>query len=152
MSPTRRRLLLASAGGITAVSGCSSLSDPQQSLLIAVNNYTESRHAGRLLIENDGTAVARQYVEVAAAEPDEWATVETEIALGELPSGTRLDVTATFGDGMETNDSIGLDCRPEYSGDAVYVQIEKPLDLRLNVACYDEFPSKEASQGGIDHS
>lgn len=132
--------------------GCSALSDPQQSLLIAVNNYTESRHQGNLLVEKDGTELVRQYVEVGAAEPDAWTTVETEIALGEMPGGTRLDVTASFGDGLEATGPITLDCSDEYNGDVVYVQIERPLDLRLNEACYDEFPSGEAQQGGVSRS
>jgi len=153
MPPTRRQFLLTSIGGITALAGCSSLSDPEQSLLISVHNYTESRHEGSLLIENDGTEVARQYVEVAGAPPDEWTSVETEIPLGEMPTGTRLDVTATFG-GREPTESITLDCKPEYAGDAIYVQFEpeSPTNPQLRFPCYDEFPSTEASQGGINQS
>lgn len=152
MSPTRRQFLGASTGGITAFAGCSVLSDPQQPLLIAVNNYTESRHHGHLLIERDGTEIVRQYLEVAAAEPDGWTTVETTVAVGEMPDGAPLDVTASFGDGLETNGSHTLDCSEDYTGDAIYVQIEKPLNVRLNLACYDEFPSEEASAGGINRS
>lgn len=153
MSPTRRQFLLASTGGITALAGCSAFSDPQQPLLIAVNNYTESRHEGYDLIENDGTELIHQYMEVAAAEPDGWTTVETEFAPSELPSDTpRLDVTASFGDGLKASGQHELGCPDQYTGDAIYVQIEKPLDVRLNLACYEEFPSEEAVQGGIDQS
>jgi len=153
MSPTRRQFLLTSIGGITALAGCSVLSDPEQSLLISVHNYTESRQEGYLLIENDGTEEVRQYVEVAAAPPDEWTTVETEIALGEMPTGTRLNVTAAFG-GREPTESITLDCQPEYTGDAIYVQFEpdRPINPHLRFPCYDEFPSTEASKGGINQS
>jgi len=153
MSPTRRQFLRASTGGITALAGCSALSDPEQSLLISVHNYTELRHEGYLLIENDGTEVVRQYVEVAGAPPDGWTTAETEIALGEMPTGTRLDVTASFG-GREPTESITLDCQPEYTGDAIYVQFEpdRPINPKLRYPCYDEFPSAEASQGGINQS
>lgn len=146
---TRREFLLVSS---VAVSGCSALSDPEQSLLIAVNNYTDSRHQGYVLVERDGTEVVRQYLEVGAAEPDEWTTMETRLPLGEVPGGTRLDVMASFGDGLETDGSITLDCYDQYEGDVVYVQIEADIDLRLNEACYDEFPSKEASQGGTNRS
>jgi hypothetical protein len=154
MSPTRRQFLLASTGGITAISGCSALSDLEQSLLISVHNYTESRHEGEVLIENDSTVVVRQYVEVAAAPPDEWTTVETEIALGEMPTGTRLVVTASFGDGREPTESITLDCHPEYKGDAIYVQFEpeSPTNPQLRNPCYDEFPSAEASRGEANQS
>ncbi|MUW13836.1 hypothetical protein GJ633_03520 [Halorubrum sp. CBA1125] len=152
MSSTRRQFLLASTGGLAALAGCSGLSDPQQSLLIAVNNYSSSRHQGYLSVEKDGTELVRQYLEVGAANPDEWTTVETEVALGEMPGGTSLNVTASFGDDLEANGPITLDCYNEYTGDVIYVQIEKSLDLRLNEACYDEFPSGEARQGGIDRS
>lgn len=152
MSPSRRQFLLASTGGITAVAGCSTLSDTEQSLLVAVNNYTESRQSGQVLVENDGTELVRQYVEVAAAGPDTWGTVETRIALGEIADGTPLDVTASFGDGLSANGQITLNCSDDYMGDVIYVQIERELNVRLNEACYDEFPSKEASQGKINHS
>lgn len=154
MSPTRRQFLLTGTGGITALSGCSALSDPQQPLLLAVNNYTESRHQGHVLIEKDGAEVVHQYVEVGAAESDAWATIETKIALGEIQSGTPLDVTASFGDGLKASGQHTLDCSIEYNGRAIYVQIEKekPVNVRLNLACYDEFPSNEAIQGGINHS
>lgn len=154
MSPTRRQFLLAGVGGITALAGCSALTHPEQSLLIAVNNYTESQHQGHVLIETDGTEVVHQYLEVAAAEPDAWATVETKIVLGEMPSGTPLDVTASFGDGLKATGQHTLDCSDGSNGDAVYVQIEpeEPVNVRLNLACYDEFPSNEALQGGINHS
>lgn len=152
MPPTRRQFLLAGTGGITALAGCSALSDPQQALLVAVNNYTESRHQGQVLIEKDGTEVVHQYVEVSAAEPDAWATVETKIALGGMPSGAPLDVTASFGDGLKATGQHTLDCSDEYNGRAIFVQIEKekPVNVRLNLACYDEFPSNEAAQGGIN--
>lgn len=101
MAPTRRRVLLAGTGGITALAGCSVLSDPQQTLLLAVNNYTESPHQGHVLVENDGTNLVHQYLEVPAAEPNTSATVETKITLGDVSGGTPLDVTASFGDGLE---------------------------------------------------
>lgn len=152
MSPSRRQFLLASTGGLTAVAGCSTLSDPQQSLLLAVNNFTDSRRSGHVLLEHDGTELVRQYVEVAAAGPDTWGTVETRVALGETVDGTPLDVTASFGDGLSANGQITLNCSDDYTGDVVYVQIERELNVRLNEACYDEFPSEEASQGGINRS
>ena len=152
MSPTRRQLLLASTGGITALAGCSVLSNPQQSLLVAVNNYTESSQDGQVLIENGDTEVVRQYVEVAAATQDTWGTVETEISLGKMPDDTRLDVTATFGGGLNATGSITLDCSADSNGDAIYVQIEEERNVRLNEVCYDRFLSEEASQGGINHS
>ena len=153
MSPTRRQFLLASTGGMTAFAGCSAPSDPQQSLLVAVNNYTDSRHSGHLLVEKDGTELLRQYVEVGAAEPEGWTTVETKLSFGEMPSGTPFDVTAAFGDGLKATGRHTLDCSEEYNGRAIFVQIEKePLGVRLNLACYDEFPSNEAAQGEIDQS
>jgi len=152
MPPTRRQFLLASTGGITAFAGCSVRSNPQQSLLVAVNNYTDTRHHGQLLIERDDTGIVRQYLEVPGAESDGWATVETKIGLGEMPGGTRLDVTASFGDGLGTDGSLTLDCSDDYTGDAIYVQIQKEMTVRLNEACYDEFPSDEASQGGLNRS
>ena len=154
MSPTRRQFLLAGAGGITALAGCSALSDPQQSLLIAVNNYSESRHQGHVLIEKDGTELVHQYLEVAAAGPDAWATVETKIELGGMPSATPLDVTASFGDGLRATGQHTMDCADEYSGRAIFVNIEEEstVNVRLNLICYSEFPSNEAVQGGIDHS
>ena len=152
MSPSRRQFLLASTGGITALAGCSALSDPQQSLLVAVNNYTESSQDGQVLIENGDAEVVRQYVEVAAATQDTWGTVETELTLGKMPDDTRLDVTATFGDGLNATGSITLDCSAASNGNAIYVQVEKDRNVRLNEICYNEFPSEEASQGGINQS
>lgn len=154
MSPTRRQFLLAGTGGITALAGCTTLFNPKQSLLVAVNNYTESRHQGHVLIEKNDTELVQQFLEVPPAEPDGWATVETEIALGRIPSDTPLNVTASFGDGLESTGRHTLDCTNQYIGDAVYVQIEdeEPVNVRLNLACYDEFPSSEAVQGGIDQS
>jgi hypothetical protein len=153
MSPTRRQFLLASTVGITAIAGCSAPSNPQQSLLVAVNNYTESRHSGHLLIEKDGAELVRQYVEVGAAEQDGWTTVETKLSLGEIPSETPLDVTASFGDALKATGRHTLDCSEEYNGRAIFVQLEEePVDVRLNLACYDEFPSSEATQGGINQT
>lgn len=154
MSPTRRQLLLAGTGAITTLSGCSALSDPKQSILVAVNNYTDSRHQGHVLIKKDGTELVEQYLEVAAAESDGWATVETKVALGEMPNDTPLDVTASFGDGLKASGQHTLDCSNGYNGDAIYVLIENevPVNVRLNLACYDEFPSDEAFQGEINHS
>ncbi|MFB6183142.1 MAG: hypothetical protein ABEI96_01190 [Haloarculaceae archaeon] len=139
---------------MTALAGCSALSDPQQSLLVAVNNYTDSRREGTVLIEKDGTEIVQQYLEVPAAEPDEWATVETKVVLGRMSSETPLDVTASFGDGLKATGQHTLDCSNRYTGDAIYVQIEpeNPVNVRLNLACYDQFPSNEAVQGGINQS
>jgi hypothetical protein len=108
---------------------------------------------GFVCIERDGTELVRQYVEVGVAA-DGWTTVETRVDLGELPDGTRLGVTASFGDGLETDGSITLDCAStsRYEGDIVYVQLDAELDLYLNEACYDEFPSGEARQGGVSRS
>jgi hypothetical protein len=105
-------------------------------------------------IERDGTELIRQYVEVGAADGDGWTTVETRVDLGELPDGTRLGVTASFGDRLETDGSITLDCAStsQYVGDVIYVQLDAELDLYLNEACYDEFPSGEAQQGGVSPS
>ena len=154
MSPTRRQLLLAGTGGLTALAGCSALSAPSQSLLVAVNNYTDSRHRGTVLVEVDGEEVVHQYLEVPAAEPDGWATVETKVDLGRLPDDTALDVSASFDDDLEASGQHTLECSETYAGDAVYVQIENetPPNLRLNLACYDEFPSSEARQGGVGES
>jgi len=154
MATTRRQFLLAATGGITAIAGCSAFSDPQQSLLVAVNNYSESRQQGHVLVEEDGTELAHQYVEVAAAGPDAWATVETKLELSGISSETPLDVTASFGDDLEATGQHTLGCSDDYSGRAIYVQIEKenPVNVRLNLACYDEFPSSEAVQGGINRS
>ncbi|MEF8850865.1 MAG: hypothetical protein V5A44_06075 [Haloarculaceae archaeon] len=152
---TRRKALHAAGVGlIGALAGCSALSDSEQTFLVAVNNYTESRYEGTVLIENDGKEVVRQYLEIPAAESDGWATVETEITLGSVSSSTPLDVTVSFGD-MKATGQHTLDCSNEYKGDVIYVQIEPEVDgpnLRLNLACYDEFPSSEAKQGGINQS
>lgn len=152
MSPTRREFLLAGTGGITALAGCSALSNPQQSLLVAVDNYTGSTHQGYVLVEKDGTELVHQYVEVAGAGPDGWAGVETKI--GEMPRGVPLDVTASFGDGLEATGQHTLDCSDQYIGDAIYVYIEpeRPVNVRLTLACYDEFPSNEAGQDGVNQS
>ena len=152
MSPTRREFLLASTGGIAACAGCAALSDPQQSLVIAVNNYSDVPRQGFVAVERDGTELVRQYVEIGAAEEDGWTTVETRVTLGDLPEGSRLDVTASFGDGLATDGSITLDCASQYDGDVIYVQLDAERDLYLNEACYDEFPSGEARQGGVDRS
>lgn len=154
MPPTRRQFLLAGTGAITTLAGCSALSGPKQSLLVAVNNYTETRHRGDVLVATDGSELVHQYLEVPPAEPDGWATVETEIALGRMPRDTPLDVTASFGDGLEASGQHTLGCTDQYTGDAVYVQIENedPVNVRLNLACYDQFPSNEAIQGGSNHS
>jgi hypothetical protein len=150
MPPTRRQLLLAGAGGLTALAGCSALSAPQQSLLVAVNNYTDSRHRGSVLVEAEGEELVHQYLDVPPAEPDGWATVETKVELGRGPGDTPLDVSASFGDDLEARGQHTLECSDPYAGDAVYVQIENetPPTLRLNLACYDAFPSSEARQGG----
>ncbi len=146
MSPTRRQVLLAGTGAITALAGCSVLSDPQRSLLVAVNNWTESSYRGHVLVEKDGTEVVQQYLDVGAAESDQGMTVETKIELGEMPSGTPLDVTASFGDGLQATGQHTLDCSGEYVGKAIIVHIEPegPVSVSLNLACFDEFPMYEA--------
>lgn len=115
---------------------------------------TDSRHQGHVLIKKDGTELVHQFVEVPAAEPDGWATVETKVALGEMPNDTPLDVTASFGDGLKASGQHTLDCSNGYNGDTIYVLLENevPVNVRLNLACYDEFPSDEAFQGEINHS
>lgn len=152
---TRRKALHgAGVGLIGALAGCSALSDSDQTLLVAVNNYTESRYEGTILIENEGTEVVRQYLEIPAAEQDGWATVETEITVSGISDGTSLDVKASFGD-MKATGQHTIDCSNQYNGDVIYVQIEPEVDgpnLRLNLACYDDFPSSEAVQGGINQS
>ena len=152
---TRRKTLHATGVGlIGALAGCSALSDSTQTVLVSVNNYTESRYEGTVQIEKDGTEAVRQYVEIPAAEPDGWATVETAVTLSGSASGTPLDVTASFGD-MEATGQHTLDCATEYTGEVVYVQIEPEVDgqnLGLTLACYDDFPSSEAAQGGINQS
>jgi len=129
------------------------LSDPEQTLLISVHNDTDSWHQGHLLVERDGTAVFRQSLEVAAAPPDAWTTVETVVPLGVMPNGTTLDVTASFGDGMENAHSITLGCQA-YEGDAIAVEFEPEGEInpRLCTWCHDEFPSEEASGVGTDRS
>jgi hypothetical protein len=126
--------------------------DPQQSLLLAVNNYTESNQDGHILIEKGDMALVRQYVEVPAATRDGWGTVETEIELGKISEDTHLGVTATFGNNLNATDSITLDCSDDFNGDAIYVQIEKERNVRLIERCYDKFPSAEAVQGGVNQS
>lgn len=152
---TRRKALhVTGVGLIGALAGCSALSDSEKTFLLAVNNYTESRYEGTMLIENDNTEVVHQYLEIPAADPDGWSTVETEITVGAMSDGTPLDVEASFGD-MEATGQHTLNCSNEYNSDAIYVQIEPKVDgpnLRLNLACYDEFPSSEAVQGGINQS
>lgn len=91
-------------------------------------------------------------MEVPAATRDAWGTVETEIALGEMPDDTHLDVTATFGESLNATGTITLDCSADSNGDAISVQIEKEQNVRLNERCCDEFPSDEAVQGGINQS
>lgn len=139
-------------GGLAAVTGCSALSPPQQSLLVAVNNFTPSRRDGRLRISYDGTELVNQYLEVPAAGQDSWGTVETELSLGSLPEGATLGVTAAFGDGLRAAETITLECGPAYRGDAIYVQLEAEVNVRFNNACYDAFPSGEAVQGGVNRS
>ena len=148
MLPTRRQFLLAGTGGITALAGCSALSNPQQSLLLVVNNYTESRHQGHVLIETDGTELVQQYVIVGAVERDTGTSVETKIALGRMPSGTPLDVTASFGDGLKATGQHTLECDGPYKGDAIFVNLEPegPVSVNLNLACYNEFPESEPFQ------
>lgn len=154
MPVTRRQLLLAGAGGLTASAGCSALSDPQQSLLIAVNNYSDVPRQGFVSIERDGTELVRQYVEIGAAEGEGWTTVETRVTLGKLPNGTRLDVTVSFGDGLEAESSIALTCAStsQYEGDGVYVQLDAERELHLRHWCYSGFPSSEAEQGGVNRT
>ena len=143
MSSTRRQFLLASIGGLTACAGCSALSNPTQSLVIGVYNYQDVPRQGFVSIERDGRELVSQYVEVGAAEEDDWPTVETRVNLGKLPDGTLLDVTASFGDGLETAGSIELSCADSsrYVGDAVKVQLDAEGTLYLTEMCYAEFPT-----------
>jgi len=156
MGPWTRRKALhgAGVGLVGALAGCSALSDPQQSLVIAVNNYTESPHQGHVLIEKDGTELVHQYLEVGAAESDQGRTVETKVALGEMPSGTPLNVTASFADGLEATGQHTLECIDQYRGRAIFVNIEPegPVSVSLTLACYDEFPESEASLSGSNQS
>jgi len=156
MSPSRRQFLLAGTGGITALAGCSAFSGPQQPLLVAVNNYTESSHQGHVLVERDETTLVDQYLEVGAAEGDQGRTVETKIELGRMPTGTPLDVTASFGDGLTATGQHTLECADEsdHIGRAIYVHIEPegPVSVGLNLACFNEFPSSEAVQGERNQS
>ena len=76
--------------------------------------------------------------------------METRVDLGELPNGTRIGVTASFGDGLEADGSITVDraSTSKHADDVIYVQLDTDLDLYLNEACHDESPSDEARQGG----
>lgn len=132
----------------------SALSDPPSSLLDAVDADTESRHRGHVRIESDGTEIVDQYLDLAAADPDQWATVERKVGFGELPSSTPLDVTASFNDGLEATTQHTLDWSDEDNGAAVHAQLEevKPRIVRYYPTCDDEFPSDEASQGGLNRS
>jgi hypothetical protein len=89
---------------------------------------------------------------VGAAEPDTGTSVETKIALGRMSSGTPVDVTASFGDGLNATGQLTLDCSNEYKGDAIFVNIEPegPVSVNLNFPCYSEFPNNEVFQGGSD--
>lgn len=78
--------------------------------------------------------------------------METEIALGEMPAGTGLDVTATMGDGSTAYTPVTLDCTDEYTGNAVYTEIEKPGDVGVNQLCYDDFPSSDEVGGWTNQS
>ncbi|MFP4591210.1 MAG: hypothetical protein ACLFMX_04815 [Halobacteriales archaeon] len=140
MSPTRRQVLLAGMGAIPALSGCTVLSTPRQSLLVAVHNHTDSPQYCDLLIEKDDTAVVRQQLDVGAARLDE-TTVETLISLGEMADGTRLDVTASIDPNLEKHGSLTIGC-DEYMGNAVHVVLEKSGDMYLIDNCFEEFPSK----------
>lgn len=154
MVTSRRQFLLAATGGITAISGCSAFSDPQQALVVVVNNYTGSPHQGHVLVERDGTEVVHQYLEVAASEPDEGQSVETKVELGQMPSDVTLDVEASFGDDLEATGQHTLDCTEEYTGRAIHVHIEPetPPIVRLNLPCYDEFPTNEEFRDETDRS
>lgn len=70
-----------------------------------------------------------------------------------MPNGTTLDVTASFGDGMENSASITLGCQ-EYEGDPIPVQFEPEsvMNPRLRTMCFEEFPSSQASDGGTNRS
>jgi len=142
MSPTRRQLLTGAAGGLSTLAGCSALAGSQQSLRISVINATEMRRQFHLLVENDGTEIVRQFFEVPAETPNDAPQMETTITLGELSSGTRLDVTAWVDDTPPATVPVTLDCGDEYGGDAVGAQIEV-AGVQLNGdsdgnTCYDD--------------
>lgn len=131
---TRRKALHATGVGfIGALAGCSALSGSEQTFLVAVNNYTESRYEGTVLIESDGTEVVRQYLEIPAAERDGWATVETEITLRSI--SPPLDVTASFSD-MKATDQHTLDCSNESDSDGDVIYIYKS-SRKATVPIYD---------------
>ena len=144
---TRRTALRAAGVDLVGpLGGCSALSNPQQTLLVAVNNYTDSSHQGYVLVEKDDTELVNQYLDVGPAALDQGRTVETKIALGEMPRGAPLDVKASFGEGLEATGQHTLECLDQYRGRAVIVNIEPegPVSVSLTLACYDEFPVSEA--------
>lgn len=144
---TRRTALRAAGVGLVgALAGCSALSNPRQSLLVAVNNYTDAAHQGYVLVESDDTEVVNQYLDVGPAAQDQGRTVETKIELGRMPKGAPLDVKASFGEGLEATGQHTLECIDQYSGRAVIVNIEPegPVSVNLNLACYDGFPVSDA--------
>lgn len=69
-----------------------------------------------------------------------------------MPSGTPLDVTALFGDGLKATGQHTQECSNEYNGDAIFVQLEQPVYVRLNRLWYEQFPSNEAGQRGVNRS
>jgi hypothetical protein len=104
-------------------------------------------------IKRDDTELVRQYVEIGTAFEDEFRTVETLVSLGELPNGTRLEATASFGDGLEDNNSLELGCNSLEDGqfaEEVSVELDVRRNINISIRCEDEFPSNEAQQGGVD--
>lgn len=143
MSRSRREVLIAGTGGIAMLAGCSVLSDPQQSLRVTVLNYTETRQQFHLVVEDDGTELIRQYLEVAAGDGDTPPAMETTIALGEMANGTRLNVTAWVANGPKDDAPLTLSCDDESAGDAVTARIESTDSVILSGvgegnSCYSE--------------
>jgi len=86
---SRREVLIAGMGGIAMLAGCSVLSDPQQSLRATVLNYTEPPHQFHLVIEDGGTELVRQYLEVPASDGDDGRTRRASSREQRLPSSAR---------------------------------------------------------------
>ena len=123
MSRSRREVLIAGTGGIAMLAGCSVLSDPQQLLRVTILNYTESPHQFHLLVEDGGTELVRQYLEVPAGNGGTPPAMETTVALGEMADGTRLNVAAWVVDGPREDAPLTLSCDDESTGDAVTARV-----------------------------
>jgi hypothetical protein len=113
-------------------SGCSSIENEKQYLLITVYNTTESRLSLTVTAEHNGEQIFQQYIDIPSDEPDQVSVNETELPLEPLTGGAQLNIRVSLQNGPTATTPITLDCNQKFTGSSLTVRVRDSDDLFLS--------------------